>query len=69
MSEGDLDRVGQVLRRRVGDHDRYDSREHLKNTALAVVVAPPELLKGEVKGDVEVLVAQQCSQGETCQRE
>lgn len=64
-----MDRVAQVLSGRVGDHNRHHSREHLENAVLAVVVASPELLEGALQGNVEVVVAQQCSQGKTCQRE
>lgn len=69
MSEGDVDRVAQVPSRWVGDDNRYNSGEHLKNTILAVVVACLELLEGVVKGHVEVCIAQQCCQSKTCQRE
>lgn len=47
VSEGDVDRVAQVPSRRVGDDNRHNSGEHLKNTVLAV--AALELLKGVVK--------------------
>lgn len=66
MSEGDDNRAAQVPGGRVGDHDRYNSGDHLKNAVLAVVVARPQLLEGAVKGNVEVCVAQQRSQSKTC---
>lgn len=68
MSEGDVDRVAQVPSWGVGDDHGYNSGEHLKRTILAVGVASLELLKGVFKWNVEVCVAQQCSQSKACQR-
>lgn len=69
MSEGDVDRAAQVLSGWVGDHNRHNSRGDLKGGVQTIFFMSCELLEGPVKGDLKVLVTQQCSQSKTCKRQ
>lgn len=61
MFECDVDRAAQILSRGIRDHDRNDSGDDLEGGIYAIFFMSLELLKRPVDGDLQVLVAQQCS--------
>ncbi len=69
MSEGDDDGAAQVLRGWVGDHNRHNFRGDLKGSTHTIFFMSGEPLKGPINRALKVLVAQQCSQSETCKRQ